>query len=184
MIEAEFFESLRKRAENDTAVIATLRRSAAYEPGQFPAVFPYVEPFTNHHNEWRRTATYLSAACWAQAARREKGEPQGLPFALKQLQSRSSNSSKNIEARFLALLDADTDELQWRLRHLTNQISAAGIAIEWPSLLKDLCRWPDPQRRVQVRWARQFWSTSGDPVKGSIKGAGKSKSSVTDESPP
>jgi CRISPR system Cascade subunit CasB len=184
MSEADFFKALNKRAENDAAVIAALRRSAAYDPGLFPAVFPYVEPFVHHLTEWRRTATYLTAACWALAARREKGETQELPLALRTLQLRSSNASKSIESRFLALLDADTDELQWRLRHLTNQVSAAGIAIDWPSLLRDLRRWPDPRRRVQVHWARQFWSPSGDPVKGSKKGDEKSKTSALDNSPP
>jgi len=166
MTETEFFEILHNRAVGDTAVIASLRRSAAYDPGLFPAVYPYVEPFVQHLSGWRRSATYLMAANWALAQRmgrnendRNPREALSLPKALKILQAKGE-SGKTIEARFKALLDADIDELPWRLRHLTSQLAAVGIAIDWPDLLKDLRRWPDPQRRVQIRWAREYWAAS------------------------
>lgn len=166
MTETEFFEILHNRSVGDTAVIASLRRSAAYEPGLFPAVYPYVEPFVQHLSEWRRSATYLVAANWALAQRmgrnendRNPREALTLPKALRFLQAKGE-SGKAIEARFKALLDADTDELPWRLRHLTSQLASVGIAIDWPDLLKDLRRWPDPQRRVQVRWAREYWAAN------------------------
>jgi CRISPR system Cascade subunit CasB len=85
-------------------------------------------------------------------------EAHSLPKALRVLQARSAETSKTIESRFQALLDADTDELPWRLRHLTSQLAAAGVAIDWPDLLKDLRSCPDPQRRVQIRWAREYWA--------------------------
>jgi CRISPR system Cascade subunit CasB len=181
MTETEFFETLKNRALGDSAVIACLRRSAAYDPGLFPAVYPYVEPFVYNMNEWRRSATYLVAAYWALAQRMGRNdddcnlqEALTLPKALKFLQAKNE-SSKTIEARFKALLDADTDELPWRLRHLTSQLAAAGIAIDWPDLLKDISRWPDPQRRVQVRWAREYWSASEASKKGESKHNRKKK---------
>lgn len=181
MNEVEFFKQLLENAKKDTAVVASLRRSAAYDPGLYPPVFRYVEPYIHNLSEWRRTATYLAAAYWALSIRMGRDvvmdntlpEAHSLPKALRVLQSRSADTTKTIESRFQALLDADSDELQWRLRHLTSQLSAAGIAIDWPSLLKDLRDWLHPQRRVQVHWARQFWSASeasskGDPGVGEI----------------
>ena len=176
MNEAAFFEQLLNSAKKDTAVVANLRRSAAYDPGLYPPVFRYVEPYIHNLSEWRRTATYLAAAYWALAIRMGRdgdkdntlAEAHSLPKALRVLQARSADTSKTIESRFQALLDADTDELQWRLRHLTSQLSAAGIAIDWPSLLKDLRDWSNPQRRVQVHWARQFWSAPEANSKGDL----------------
>jgi CRISPR system Cascade subunit CasB len=184
MNEVDFFEQLLNNAKKDTAVVASLRRSAAYDPGLYPPVFRYVEPYIHNLSEWRRTATYLAAACWALAIRmgRDAGETStlpeahSLPKALRALQARSADTSKTIESRFQALLDADTDELQWRLRHLTSQLAAAGIAIDWPSLLRDLRDWSNPQRRVQVHWARQFWSA---PVATSIGDPGVGETSKT-----
>jgi CRISPR system Cascade subunit CasB len=56
------------------------------------------------------------------------------------------------------LLDADADELPWRLRQITAVLDAAAVVIDWSSLLSDLWRWNHPDRYVQVRWARHFWS--------------------------
>ena len=160
------FHRLEERAESDTAVVAVLRRSAAYAPGSYPPAFPYVEFLTHGQGEWRRQATYLAAACWAMS-RRQRGNSglersQKLAVGLRRLSLDPANphASKNIEKRFTALLDADLDELSWRLRQITALLDAASMAIDWPALLADLWRWNHPDRYVQVRWARQFWAPS------------------------
>jgi CRISPR system Cascade subunit CasB len=160
------FRQLEEQAASDTAVVAILRRSAAYNPGLYPPAFPYVETLIHGQGEWRRQATYLVAACWAKSRRqRDESHPgpaQSLALALRRLSQDPKNphASKNIEKRFTALLDADMDELPWRLRQITAVLDAATIAIDWPSLLSDLWRWNHPDRYVQVRWARLFWSPS------------------------
>jgi CRISPR system Cascade subunit CasB len=156
-------QQLEERAALDTAVLAVLRRSASYNPGLYPPAFPYVEPLIYGHGEWRRQATYLTAACWAKSRRQrdesDLGRGQSLASALRSLSQDPTNlhASKNIEKRFTTLLDADADELPWRLRQITAVLDAAGMAVDWPSLLADLWRWNHPDRPVQVRWARQFW---------------------------
>lgn len=160
------FHRLKERATADTAVVAALRRSAAYEPGLYPPVFPYIEPLTHGRGEWQRQATYLVAACWAKSRRQRDGgdQEQGqlLAVGLRRLSQDPANphASKNIEKRFTALLDADGDELPWRLRQVSAVLDAASIAIDWPALLSDLWRWNHPERYVQVRWARQFWAAA------------------------
>ncbi len=160
------FAKLAQQASEDTAVIATLRRSSSYDAGLYPPAFPFLEPYVHGLSDWQRKAVYLVAACWAQSARRDseadlgkrtKGE--ALPVAIRTLRNHQSTASKSIEQRFIALLDADADELQWRLRHLTSQLSAAGISVDWPALLKDLWAWNSSQRYVQIRWARHFWAS-------------------------
>lgn len=153
-----FFLKLAQRAEVDTAVVAVLRRSASYEPGLYPPAFPAIEPYVQGLGDWQRKATYLTAACWAQGTRREHGQGLTLSAAVRTLRSHQAMGSQNIEQRFTALLDADSDELQWRLRHLTSQLAAAAIPIDWPALLKDLWSWNSHTRHVQIKWARDFWS--------------------------
>jgi CRISPR type I-E-associated protein CasB/Cse2 len=100
------FQRLEERASADTAVVAALRRSAAYEPGLYPPVFPYVEPITHGRSEWQRQATYLAAACWAKSRRQRDGSQQGngqlLAVGLRKLGQDPANShaGKNIEKRF------------------------------------------------------------------------------------
>lgn len=154
----DFFARLKELAESDSALVATLRRSASYPPGRYAPAFPYIESSLIELGEQRRATAYLVAGCWALAARREKGDPRSFPAAVKALLEQNQQGGKSLEARFTALLDADSDELQWRLRHLTSQLAAAKIAIDWPSLLDDLWQWGSEKRWVQTAWARLFWS--------------------------
>jgi CRISPR system Cascade subunit CasB len=62
------------------------------------------------------------------------------------------------------LLDADEDELPWRLRQIVSLTTASGIALDWPQLLKDLLGWDHPDRYVQRRWAREYWGASVEPT--------------------
>jgi len=175
MTPEDIFQNLEERAAADTAVLAVLRRSLAYEPGLYPPAFPYVEPLTHGQGEWRRRATYLAAACWAKGQRAQQDEPKvsgiDLASALRKLLEKPKQGqaieslSKSLTKRFTALLDSDPDELPWRLRQITFELSAADIAIAWPSLLKDLWYWNRSDRFVQVNWARQFWAPSQRAIK-------------------
>ena len=164
----EFFQGLSQRAEADTSIVAILRRSASYESGLYSPAFPSIEPYVYGLGDWQRKATYLVAACWAQAARQDHSQRLTLPTAARTLRQHEALGSKNVEQRFTALLDADSDELQWRLRHLTSQLTAAAIPVDWPALLEDLWSWNSQARNVQIRWAREFWSTP--PGKKNTKG--------------
>ena len=166
MTPEDIFSNLEERAGADTAVLAVLRRSLAYEPGLYPPAFPYVEPLTYGQGEWRQRATYLAAACWAKGHRAHQEDSQdpgiGLASALLKLRDdpKQSQAGDSLTKRFTALLDADSDELPWRLRQITAQLSAAGITVDWPALLNDLWHWNHSNRSVQVNWARQFWAPS------------------------
>lgn len=150
-----FFEFLARRAEADTAVVSTLRRSLSFDPGTFAAAFPMVEPFTRGFSERDRRTVYLTAGLWASAQRRESGSPIALAVAMDRVARESGSSS--VESRFVALLDADTDELVWRLRHAVALTASSSIAIDWSDLLKDLLNWESPTRYVQRKWARMYW---------------------------
>jgi len=167
-----FFEYLERRAASDTSVIATLRRAQAYDPGSYAAAFPIVEPFTRGLSERDRRTVYLVAGQWANAQRRGTGAAMSMPVALHRVQK--STASASVEARFVSLLDADADELVWRLRHVVSLVSSEGLAIDWPDLLQDLLRWGAPNRFVQQAWARRFWQ---EPTGGPSEPA-----SVTSES--
>ena len=52
-------------AANDLAAFAILRRSLSFEPGAWPAAFPYVEPTAHLGDGWRRMAAYLVAGLYA-----------------------------------------------------------------------------------------------------------------------
>lgn len=152
-----FFDELAARAQKDTRVVSYLRRSLAEEPGAYAGVYPWIEPWTAHLPERRRRMVYLTAGLWALAERRSRGPSRPLVAGLRQIAH--ARDSASIEARFTALLDADDDELGWRLRHVVQLLAADGVAIDWPALLEDMFSWNHPRKRVQQQWARSFWQS-------------------------
>lgn len=151
---------------------ATLRRSLAFPPGSWPRAFPYVEPWVVGRRPWDRKVAYLVAGL--KATSRANTSAWNMGEAAYRL--RIATDSGSIETRFIALLDADPDQLPHRLRQMVTLMSAHDIAPDWAALRRDLERWTHPDRFVQQRWARAFYaadarnesrSTSTDTMPGS-----------------
>ena len=160
----KFFAHLEDCSESDTSVVATLRRSLMLEPGTDVRSFPFVESRANGTNS-RRQKIYLAAGLWALSFRRKldktsspkanRNDPLFFPKAMRKCQQQDGSNST--EKRFTALLDADADELRWRLRSAVTLVKSKDIALNWPELLDDLLKWDNPGRPVQTKWARAFW---------------------------
>lgn len=150
-----FIEWLESLNEKDTRVRAVLRRSLAFDPGQYVPAFSYVEPFVkDEDNSWRREMLYLVAGLWATLWREGQTEqriPIGKACAIHQMTSGSTST----ERRFIALLDADRDQLPHRLRQMIVLLKEQPI--DFDALLTGLMYWNDDQKRTQNTWARDFY---------------------------
>lgn len=134
-----------------TGARAALRRSLAFALGAYPPAMPYVEPWVKGEEGWRREAHYLVAALYAL----KDGEHQpGRTLAQALRQAKESRNSESLEKRFLALLDADRDQIAYRLRQAVGLVEGG---LDFAQLLDDLLFWFHPERRVQARWAREFY---------------------------
>jgi len=134
----------------DTGAMAALRRSLAFEPGTYAKSFPYVEPFVVETG-WRRKAFYLVAGLFAEHKKHQPG--QNFPQVLAEI--KRARGSESLEQRFLALLDADEDQITHRLRQ--NVRLASERPFDWVQFTKDLLNWFHPDRLVQVNWARDYF---------------------------
>ena len=150
-----FIEGLEGLSEKDTRVKAVLRRSLAFDPGEYPPAYPYVEPFLKDEgNSWRREMFYLvaglSASPWAVG---RTGAPMsiGKACAIYQLDRKSTST----ERRFIALLDADGEQLPHRLRQMIALLKEQ--TIDFGVLLEKLLYWNDDRKRTQNAWARDFY---------------------------
>ncbi len=68
--------------------------------------------------------------------------------------------SGSIEGRFLALLDARSEDVGQHLRRLVALLASAGLAFDWSDLLRALKNWDFEDNHARRRWARDFWSES------------------------
>ena len=151
-----FIAWLEKLNETDNKARAVLRRSLAFEPGQYIPAFPYVEPFVKNDDGWRRAMHYLVAGLWAAHWRQgQTGQqmPMAKACAVHQLQSGSAST----ERRFINVLDADREQLPHRLRQMTALLAEQPIDFE--QLLGDLLAWNYDSKRTQNTWAREFYRT-------------------------
>ncbi|WP_117237795.1 type I-E CRISPR-associated protein Cse2/CasB [Thermus sediminis] len=131
-----------------TPARAALRRSLAFPPGAYPKVMPYVEPFVKEEG-WVREAHYLVAALYAL---KDGAHQEGRTLARALWEK--AQGSDSVERRFLALLDADRDQIAFRLRQAVALVEGG---LDFVQLLNDLLRWFSPERYVQARWAREFY---------------------------
>ena len=66
----------------------------------------------------------------------------------------------SLDLRFGALLDARRQDLPYRLRQIVTLMSTRPVGVRYDQLLRDLLVWDDPDRSVQRRWARDYWTGS------------------------
>lgn len=140
-------------ARQDRSALAHLRRGLNSKPGESMEMFPYVGRFVSEKmNVAHDRAVFLTSALFADYA---DAAPNigDLGRSVKQIVEKSAS----IERRFVALLDAEPDDLHYYLRQMIGLLKANGIAVNWTELFKDIRAWGSEKRSVQKKWARSFW---------------------------
>lgn len=158
-----FVRSLEELRQRDPGGMAALRRSLAFEPGDDPKSYPYVEryvPREMHGSHPLRKAMYAVAGVYA--AHPESG---ARPLAAVYGQLVRDKDRPSLEQRFIALLDADPEGVVTHLRQIVSLLKSDGRAYDHVALLNDL-RWllddrigSEARDRVRRDWARQFYGT-------------------------
>lgn len=160
---AKFVATLTQLAEReDRAGLAALRRSLGRglaDPAEAAAVFYRILPPVP---EWAERDYWLAAGLFAlhpshraSADSTDHGRPLGAE--LREVVAREPNAESGLERRFVALLDADRDELEVMLRSIVQLLRQHDQPLDYAQLIRDLHRWNSQWRTVQRRWARAFW---------------------------
>ena len=154
-------EELTQRAEKESKVRAVLKRSLAFDPGTYPPAFSYVEHrLNNDDGEWKRKVYYLVAGLWAHHWRdRGGGGRQSIANACRELYW-ANDQSPSIERRFITLIDADPEQLPYRLRQMVSLLKEQEI--DFNKLSNDLLSWNHPDKFIQIRWAREFYNQAAE----------------------
>jgi CRISPR system Cascade subunit CasB len=98
--------------------------------------------------------TYFLAATLFPFA--EGGDEGNLGHAL--YLAREEKYAQGLDRRVEVLLDADREQLPFRLRQAIRFLDSQRVAVNWPQLLKDLLAWDHPKRYVQENWARAYFA--------------------------
>jgi CRISPR system Cascade subunit CasB len=138
----------------DRAALAKLRRGLGKSLGSaemYPLIIPFLPKHDYHHSRY-----FLVAALFGlhpQSTARE--ESIGTIFS-------KMDASESVEKRFIALLNAHEDELDYHLRQAVSLARSREIPINYHRLLDDILHWTHEERYVQYNWAKDYWVTFQD----------------------
>jgi len=123
----------------------------------------WLAPWTAHVSPQEQARHHLIAALFAghptDVHADAAGRASNLGHSMARV-ARLRGRTPSLEGRFVALLEADVEDVGEHLRRIVALARAAGVPLDWAQLLADLRRWDDPLRRVQAEWARGFWAAA------------------------
>lgn len=163
-----FIQHLQTLEEKDTGAMAALRRSLAFDPGRYPAVYPYVERYIGkdwHERDSRRLATYAVAGLYASHPKHDVRRTfAGACGDLMRRRSIDGRGGDGIQRRFVSLLNADAENVLQYLRQVVNLMDSDASGFDYVRLLDDLAKWMrslpgqgDDRDSLRERWAREFY---------------------------
>lgn len=151
---SDFIKHLESLVKNkNRAALAHLRSGLRRKDSRSMEMYPVIgrflpeKPRRNYEN-----AVFIVAALFAYYPD-AKTNIGNLGASLRQLK----DDSDSIEKRFVALLNAETDELPDYLRQIIGLLKSNEVAVNWQKLFENIQNWNSDNRRVQNDWARSFW---------------------------
>lgn len=163
-------------AREDRATLAALRRGLGKQPGTAGEMFPFVIPRLPPLNgggrpdggwPWSHACCFIVATLFASHPENlEHGERWQRNFgaSVRRLKSAVGEGAQGPERRFVALLNAEVEDVDDYLRPMVGLLRAHAIPVDWEQLLTDLVNWGSPSRWVQTRWAKSFWQPDLEPA--------------------
>jgi len=167
--------SLAEEGREDRGALADLRSGLGKSPGEMARVHKYVVPYLpseRYNDRW----LYILASLFGFHPKHKKPvyhENNGKKWTEVWTVGRAFRplafppppepKKQSMEARFVALLNAHPDDLADHLRHTVSLLKSSDPPqpLDWFQLLRDLLQWDHPERRVQLRWARDFYAGAG-----------------------
>ena len=149
----DYLTSLSQRGRRKE--LAALRRGLSAPPGTVSACYPVVAPWTRGLSPRNESLYYLVASLYALHPLSGTGS---LGKAARQLAA--AGAEESTEKRLLALLDENNDDeaLAHYLRQFVGLARAQDVGIDYLRLLDDLRFFNLPNRSVQRRWSRDFYT--------------------------
>jgi CRISPR system Cascade subunit CasB len=152
-----------KNAKPDTGSIKTLRRAISGEAKHLRDVYSivltpleysgikYTQDNSYHQDEW------IFVTCLFADYPQKLDQDGKFNFGHSAGALAKATHSEGADRRFRALLDTSLEDLRSPLSALVRLMKSKGIAIDYPQLIVDLCRWEHPDQYIQDKWARAFW---------------------------
>ena len=165
----DFIEHLESLVKN-RAALAHLRSGLRRKDSRSMEMYPVIGRFLAETNPNRsyENAVFIVAALFAYYPD-AKSNTGNLGASWKEFRNKKKKRNPNDESktdsnenRFVALLNAEVDELPNYLRQIIGLLKSEDVAVNWEQLFKDVQFWEaagdnSKYESVQRKWARSFW---------------------------
>ena len=148
-------EKLRDR--EDRAALARLRRGLGKRLGT-PQMYPYVIPWVKNDRGTIERGILVASLFALHPDPAPRGRSMGTVFR----EMWDGSNQDSLERRFAGLLSSPEEDIGGHLRHAISLAKSKNICVDYDTLLKDLRSWSHPERYVQLRWARDFWTQASE----------------------
>jgi CRISPR system Cascade subunit CasB len=153
--ETAFVEALEKLSTGERA---RLKRHAGMSLSESSDVFgPFFRILPHEIRDPARQEAYFLVATLFPLADASNARN----FGMTMRQMRTDGNKAGLDRRMEALLDADREQLPFRLRQLVRLAHANRVGVNWAQLLRDVIAWEQQGRRVQKHWAMSYFASHG-----------------------
>lgn len=154
-----FLERVLKR--DDRTVLAHLRRGLGKEPGTALEMFPYVARFAQNSYRGDENAVFIIASLFGLYPTYSWKPTEQIKYNnLGKSMSFLKDESGSIERRFVALLNAELEDLPNHLRQIISLLKSKDTPVNWHELLLGVKQWNRSDRKIQREWAKAFWGNT------------------------
>ncbi len=143
------------------AGLAALRVGLRSQNGVCLDAMPHVSPYLGER-ETDKDRWFFAVATLFALHPHDQPQRESLGGAFAKLRK----DSDSIEKRFQLLLACDEENLWEQLVQIVSLLKSKNVPVNWFRLLDDLTRnnWDDPERLLQLRWARDFYKPAANPA--------------------
>lgn len=149
---------------NPRGVLAALRSALSGDKRDFMRAMPHVAEFLGEEEHDSDRWLFVTGALCGWHPKPGALRSQSLGEAAAPLREKSGSMTSH----FAALLACHERDLPAHLRKIVGLLRANDTPVSWRQLLHDLALhggWSHPERRVQERWARDFYRKNSDDAK-------------------
>lgn len=147
----------KKKDAADRAALAVLKRCAGRRLGECPhAMRLFYGLLSSKPGQYEEEHYFLVATLFptAPSAKNDESLKSDLGWSLRLLTRAEGVNADGVDRRVSVLLDADLEQLRFRLRQALQMLGSKGIPVNWRLLLYHLLHWGDtkPATGVPSGW--------------------------------
>ncbi|OCQ21420.1 type I-E CRISPR-associated protein Cse1/CasA [Pseudoalteromonas luteoviolacea] len=136
-------------------ILAALRKSLDLQRSAQLASVPYLGSLLSEQGERAEMQAYVAGLFASHYKIYEESSHKSLGTLWRHA---DESQRPGMSFRFECLLESNGDQLKQILRQMVQILKSKDIAIDYRTLMEDLYHWDCDDKRIQLKWARDYWA--------------------------